>query len=69
MAKSWSFEWLTAWDDVWSPGFVADWDKLSAQSPDNHVFFESAVAGLRRTMGLGRPAYRLVMKKILRLDK
>jgi CelD/BcsL family acetyltransferase involved in cellulose biosynthesis len=44
MSKSdWSFEWITSWDEVWSPAFRAQWKAWVTQSPTSHVFFEPAI--------------------------
>lgn len=39
----WSFEWITKWDDVWSPAFQSQWKAWMTQSPTSHVFFEPAI--------------------------
>jgi CelD/BcsL family acetyltransferase involved in cellulose biosynthesis len=37
-------EWMTTWDQVWDPAFVAQWEAWIDGSPNGHVFFHPAVA-------------------------
>ena len=37
---TWRFDWITSWDEVWDPAFVAQWKTWMEQSPYAHVFFE-----------------------------
>jgi hypothetical protein len=43
MSNEWKFEWLTSWDDVWSPSFITQWQSWMDQSINAHVFFESNI--------------------------
>ncbi|PQP34717.1 hypothetical protein C6A37_06275, partial [Desulfobacteraceae bacterium SEEP-SAG9] len=43
MSSEWKFEWLTSWDDVWSPSFITEWQSWMDKSTDAHVFFESSI--------------------------
>jgi CelD/BcsL family acetyltransferase involved in cellulose biosynthesis len=39
----WQFHWLTTWDEVWSPSFIAQWKKWIEDSSHAHVFFEPSM--------------------------
>jgi hypothetical protein len=39
----WKFEWLTTWEEVWTPSFVSEWKAWMNQSSDPHVFFEPSL--------------------------
>jgi len=43
MNHSWSFEWLTDWNAIWSPDFINQWEKWVNESPTGHVFFLPAI--------------------------
>jgi CelD/BcsL family acetyltransferase involved in cellulose biosynthesis len=37
--SKWSFEWITDWDEIWSDGFLEQWNTWIDQSWSSHVFF------------------------------
>ena len=39
----WKFEWITTWDEVWSPDFVEQWQSWVKDSASAHVFFHPAL--------------------------
>ena len=41
--NGWQLEWLTTWDEVWDPSFVAQWQSWIDHWPTAHVFFEPSV--------------------------
>ncbi len=43
MSSKWKFEWLTSWNEVLSPSFIAQWQSWMDQSTDAHVFFEPSI--------------------------
>jgi CelD/BcsL family acetyltransferase involved in cellulose biosynthesis len=59
----WRFSWLTTWDEVWEPSFVAKWRQWIDNSPDAHVFFEPSIvrAWLRYYQALERIEPRFVI--------
>lgn len=38
-----SIEWLTTWDEVWSPAFLEQWRRCLAATPNHNIFFHPAV--------------------------
>ena len=43
LTKGWKFEWLTTWDEVWTPSFLEQWKSWMEESPSAHVFFHPSI--------------------------
>lgn len=73
----WKFEWVTSWDEVFSPGFQQQWQQYIDVSPTSHVFFHPALAqawietylpirDLKPLFGIARNGSAMVFLPLLR---
>lgn len=43
MVYTWTFEWITDWNKIWSDDFLEQWSDLLEQSQSSHVFFHPSM--------------------------